>query len=821
MRLYDLAGHLERAIPVPGLGTASGLIGRFDRPEVLYAFTAPLVPTEIFVFDAARGTSHSFEPPHLTFDPSAFETERVFYHSKDGTRVPMFITHRKDMRRDGTNPTILYAYGGFSINITPSFSPPVIAWLERGGVYATANIRGGAEYGESWHHAGMFEKKQNVFDDFIAAAQYLIEEKITSRAHLAINGGSNGGLLVGAVMTQRPDLFQVALPQVGVMDMLRYHRFSGGQAWATEYGTADDSVAFKYLYAYSPLQNIRTGVCYPATLVTTADHDDRVVPSHSFKFTATLQAAQAAITPNCARPMLIRVEVEGSHGYRPLDRAIAEEADIYAFAAATRGDGARTGRASEGEQVDARRRPRVIAASRRAVGACPALSLRSARRRSSWWAAFWVCGRCGAAQRSAAARLQMQTPAPHPCPSASACPLPTRCPFRRRPPRGLYRVRPPYRRNSTVTLTPATASDCGPVAPVISGTARFDAVSRTVQIRGRPAEREQVVVARSRATRAVARASSPMCQDPTTRCGTVVVRQLLRPATGQPATASDGSIVLASGATSLLRPIEFGMPATVTRLHVTLTALATHVFTVPGRPPDAIPPDEMQASRSPDNIVTGDAHFPGRVVRDKLWLIFRSAATAEEREAAMEAVNGIVVGGMLRSTGNRYPPPSGPRMQRYYYVRIPAYPDSGAVPLERAIQDAGAVAAGAGCGGGRPAAVTGGANRVATVGGAGRRPLPRSVAGSADRAPTAGDECVAPTGPWLISLLCLCALLLSRARAPVTDGVRFELTIPGSPVCRFSRPVPSTTRPPVRLLQDCVLMRPRGKFRMLCRALEA
>ncbi len=336
MRLYDLAGHLERAIPVPGLGTASGLIGRFDRPEVLYAFTAPLVPTEIFVFDAARGTSHSFEPPHLTFDPSAFETERVFYYSKDGTRVPMFITHRKDMRRDGTNPTILYAYGGFSINITPSFSPPVIAWLERGGVYATANIRGGAEYGESWHHAGMFEKKQNVFDDFIAAAQYLIEEKITSRAHLAVNGGSNGGLLVGAVMTQRPDLFQVALPQVGVMDMLRYHRFSGGQAWATEYGTADDSVAFKYLYAYSPLQNIRTGVCYPATLVTTADHDDRVVPSHSFKFTATLQAAQP-ITPNCARPILIRVEVEGSHGYRPLDRAIAEEADIYAFAAANLG----------------------------------------------------------------------------------------------------------------------------------------------------------------------------------------------------------------------------------------------------------------------------------------------------------------------------------------------------------------------------------------------------------------------------------------------------------------------------------------------------
>jgi prolyl oligopeptidase len=336
MRLYDLGGHFERAIPVPGLGTASGVIGRFDRPEVLYAFTAPLVPTEVFVFDVAHGTSRPFEPPHLTFDPSAFETERVFYHSKDGTRVPLFITHRRDMRRDGMNATLLYGYGGFSINITPSFSPPVIAWLERGGVYATANIRGGAEYGESWHHAGMFEKKQTVFDDFIAAAQYLIDEKITSPAHLAINGGSNGGLLVGAVMTQRPELFAVALPQVGVMDMLRYHRFSGGQAWATEYGTSDDSVAFKYLYAYSPLQNIRSGVCYPATLVTTADHDDRVVPSHSFKFTATLQAAQAA-APGCERPTLIRVEVEGSHGYRPLDRAIAEEADIYAFAAANLG----------------------------------------------------------------------------------------------------------------------------------------------------------------------------------------------------------------------------------------------------------------------------------------------------------------------------------------------------------------------------------------------------------------------------------------------------------------------------------------------------
>ncbi len=333
MRLYGLDGRVERTIPVPGLGTASGVVGRFDRPELLYAFTAPLVPTEVYVFDAARGTGQLFEASHLTFDPSPFVTERVFFHSKDGTRVPMFITHRKDMQRDGANPTMLYGYGGFSIDITPTFSQPVIAWLEHGGVYATANIRGGSEYGEAWHHAGMFERKQHVFDDFIAAAEYLIKEKITSPAHLAINGASNGGLLVGAVMTQRPELFGAALPQVGVMDMLRYHRFSAGRGWATEYGTADDSAAFRYLYAYSPLHNIHGGVCYPSTLLTTADHDDRVVPSHSFKFAATLQAAQAD-APGCDRPTLIRVEAEGSHGYRPLDRQIAEAADIYAFAAA-------------------------------------------------------------------------------------------------------------------------------------------------------------------------------------------------------------------------------------------------------------------------------------------------------------------------------------------------------------------------------------------------------------------------------------------------------------------------------------------------------
>jgi len=332
VRLYALDGSNAREVVLPGLGSASGIVGRFDRPELFYAFTSPLQPTTSYVYDAASNTSRAFDPPKLTFDPALFTTERVFYHSKDGTRVPMFVTHRKDMVKNGANPTMLYAYGGFDISITPSFNPSVIAWVEQGGVYAVANIRGGGEYGETWHHAGMFEKKQNVFDDFIAAGEYLIHERYTSSAHLAINGGSNGGLLVGAVMTQRPDLYAAAVPQVGVMDMLRYDRFTGGAAWATEYGASSDPVAFKYLRAYSPLQNIKQGVCYPATLVTTADHDDRVVPSHSFKFTATMQADQSHV-PGCDRPVLIRIEAQGSHGYRPLDRRIAEQADIWAFAA--------------------------------------------------------------------------------------------------------------------------------------------------------------------------------------------------------------------------------------------------------------------------------------------------------------------------------------------------------------------------------------------------------------------------------------------------------------------------------------------------------
>jgi len=332
VRLYAVDGKLVRDVKMPGLGSASGLKGRFDRPEIFYEFTSPLQPSTAYVYDAKADTSQPFNPPKLTFDPALFVTERVFYRSEDGTRVPMFLTHRKDLVKSGQNPTILFAYGGFSISSLPGFRPSVIAWVEQGGVYALANIRGGGEYGEAWHRAGQFEKKQNVFDDFIAAAEYLIREKYTSQANLAINGGSNGGLLVGAVMTQRPDLFAAALPQVGVMDMLRYDKFTGGAAWATEYGKSSDPKAFVYLRVYSPLQNIKSGVCYPATLITTADHDDRVVPSHSFKFAATLQSAQSAVA-GCDKPVLIRVEAQGSHGYRPLDRAIAEAADIWAFAA--------------------------------------------------------------------------------------------------------------------------------------------------------------------------------------------------------------------------------------------------------------------------------------------------------------------------------------------------------------------------------------------------------------------------------------------------------------------------------------------------------
>ena len=332
IRFYRLSGTPQETVQLPGLGSVGGVNGRYDRPELFYTFTSPLVPTTVYRYDAAEKRSIAFEPPKLTFDPSRYTTTRVFYPSKDGTRVPMFITHRKGIALDGTNPTMLYAYGGFDITTNPTFRADVPAWLELGGIWATANLRGGGEYGEAWHEAGMKEKKQNVFDDFIAAGEYLVKRHYTSPSKLGIMGGSNGGLLVGVAMEQRPDLFAVALPAVGVMDMLRYHKFTGGGAWATEYGSADDSTAIGYLRAYSPVHNIVEGRCYPATLVTTADHDDRVVPSHSFKFTAALQKAQG-----CDKPVLIRVETQGSHGYRPTDKRIAELADEWAFTAAQMG----------------------------------------------------------------------------------------------------------------------------------------------------------------------------------------------------------------------------------------------------------------------------------------------------------------------------------------------------------------------------------------------------------------------------------------------------------------------------------------------------
>jgi prolyl oligopeptidase len=332
VRLFSPEGAAVGELDLPGTGVLAGLSGREDTPTIYYAFTSPLQPATVYRYDIPSRRSAPFEPPTVPVDLSQYETTQHFATSKDGTKVPYFVTARKGRPRDGANPTMLYGYGGFSISITPTYRPDVPAWLERGGIWVTANMRGGAEYGEAWHKAGMLDKKQNVFDDFIAVAEQLIKDGYTSPATLGISGGSNGGLLVGAVMEQRPDLFAVALPAVGVMDMLRYDRFTGGRAWVIEYGSSSDPAQFKTLMKYSPLQNVKPGSCYPATLVTTADHDDRVVPSHSFKFTAALQAAQS-----CRKPILIRVETQGSHGYRPTDKRIAELADQWAFAAANMG----------------------------------------------------------------------------------------------------------------------------------------------------------------------------------------------------------------------------------------------------------------------------------------------------------------------------------------------------------------------------------------------------------------------------------------------------------------------------------------------------
>jgi len=327
LRLFARDGRFVKDLPLPTLGSIGGISGERKDDEMFYAFTSFLYPTTIFRYDFKSGVTSVFKAPAIDFDPSGYETKQVFYTSKDGTRVPMFITHKKGLHLDGSNPTYLYGYGGFNISLTPSFSVSMLVWLRMGGVYAVPNLRGGGEYGEEWHQAGMHEKKQNVFDDFIAAAEYLIAQGYTSPSKLAIAGGSNGGLLVGAAITQRPELFGAALPAVGVMDMLRFHKFTIGWAWVTDYGSADSAAQFPYLYKYSPLHNIREGTRYPATLVTTADHDDRVVPGHSFKFTAALQAAQAG-----PRPVLIEIETKAGHGAgKPTSKLIEEQADRFAF----------------------------------------------------------------------------------------------------------------------------------------------------------------------------------------------------------------------------------------------------------------------------------------------------------------------------------------------------------------------------------------------------------------------------------------------------------------------------------------------------------
>jgi prolyl oligopeptidase len=328
LQLFGLDGTAQGELTLPGVGTVGVLRGREDAPEIWYSFTSPLMPSTVYVFNPASKAREGFEVAAPTVDTSPFETRALFATSADGTRVPFFLTARKNVTLDGTNPTMLYGYGGFSVSTLPTYRQDVPAWLERGGIWVTASLRGGAEYGEAWHRAGMLERKQRVFDDFIAVGEQLVRDRYTSPARLGMMGGSNGGLLVGAVMEQRPDLFAAALPAVGVMDMLRYDHFTGGRLWTTEYGSASNPAQFAFLIRYSPVHNIKNGICYPATLITTADHDDRVVPSHSFKFAAGLQAAQG-----CSKPVLIRIEVQGSHGYRPTDKLIAERADQWAFAA--------------------------------------------------------------------------------------------------------------------------------------------------------------------------------------------------------------------------------------------------------------------------------------------------------------------------------------------------------------------------------------------------------------------------------------------------------------------------------------------------------
>ena len=333
IKIFNLDGSFVREVLLPGLGSAGGFGGKRVDTETFYSFTGFTTPNTIYRYDMVRGTSTIFRQPNVDFDPNAYETKQVFYESKDGTKVPMFITHKKGLKLDGNNPTYLYGYGGFNASMTPGFSVSSLVWMEMGGVYALPNLRGGGEYGEDWHQAGIKLKKQNVFDDFIAAAEWLIAHQYTSPTKLAIGGGSNGGLLVGACMTQRPDLFGAALPAVGVMDMLRFQKFTIGWAWVADYGSSDNVEEFKALYAYSPLHNLKPGTAYPATLITTADHDDRVVPAHSFKFAASLQEAHQG-----EAPVLIRIETKAGHGAgKPTTKVIEEAADRWAFLVRTLG----------------------------------------------------------------------------------------------------------------------------------------------------------------------------------------------------------------------------------------------------------------------------------------------------------------------------------------------------------------------------------------------------------------------------------------------------------------------------------------------------
>ncbi|MUJ28700.1 prolyl oligopeptidase family serine peptidase [Aliivibrio fischeri] len=328
VKQYDFSGNLLREIELPGEGQATGFSGKREQTELFFTFTNYVTPPTIYQFDVKTGETELYLASASPFDSEKFESKQVFYTSKDGTQIPMLISYRKGIELDGSNPTILYGYGGFNVSLTPNFSGVMASWLELGGVYAIPNIRGGGEYGKEWHKAGTQQQKQNVFDDFIAAAEFLITEKYTDSSHLAIRGGSNGGLLVGACMTQRPELFKVALPAVGVLDMLRYHTFTSGEGWAYDYGTSEQSEEmFNYLLNYSPVHNVKEGVEYPATLVTTADHDDRVVPAHSYKFISELQAKQSG-----DNPVLIRIDVNAGHGAgMPISKSMDLMADVYAF----------------------------------------------------------------------------------------------------------------------------------------------------------------------------------------------------------------------------------------------------------------------------------------------------------------------------------------------------------------------------------------------------------------------------------------------------------------------------------------------------------